>query len=295
MIIRNGLGLPRLAREIAVPLVVVLAYDIAVTVLYMTVGWRWLAVDELPLPLTGTAIALILTLRNNVAYGRWWEARTLWGAINNNSRSFARGVIALIDDPRLQAELVRHQIAYVLALRCHLLREPAWDALAAYLPPDAISRLRAAANVPASIHQAVARRLAALRRNQGIDTVGAASIERTLSDLANAQGGLERIKNTPMQPLLDLFPRMLSRAYCLLLPLGLVPELGWATPLGSTLIGFTFLALDGIGADLEHPFEGTIHDVPMQAITRGIEIDLLQALGESTVPPAIQPKSGVLW
>lgn len=295
MITRKGFGLPRLASEIAGPLVVLLSYDVAVTVLYMTLGWRWLAVDGLPLPLTGTAIALILTLRNNVAYGRWWEARTLWGAINNNSRNFTRGVIALIDDPRVQAELVRHQIAYVLALRCHLLRQPAWDELAAYLSPEAISHLRTVANVPAAIHHAIARQLAALRRNQGIDTVGAASIERTLSDLANAQGGLERIKNTPMQPLLDFFPRMLSRAYCLLLPLGLVLELGWATPLGSTLIGFTFLALDGIGADLEHPFEGTVHDVPMQAIARGIEIDLLQSLGESPVPPAIRPKSGILW
>jgi putative membrane protein len=52
----------------------------------------------LPLPLLGSAIALIVSIRNTSAYACWWEGRTLWGAIVNNSRSFARGVVMLTDE-----------------------------------------------------------------------------------------------------------------------------------------------------------------------------------------------------
>jgi predicted membrane chloride channel (bestrophin family) len=34
------------------------------------------------------------------------------------------------------------------------------------------------------------------------------------------------------------------RLYCLGLPLNMVANLGWLTPIGSTIVGFVFLALD---------------------------------------------------
>jgi putative membrane protein len=80
-----------------------------------------------------------------------------------------------------------------------------------------------------------------------------------------------------------------------MLPVGLVETMGWFTPLGSTLVGFMFLALEKIGLDLEDPFENTIFDVPMTAIARTIEINLRQLLGETELPPPEQAVRGVLW
>ncbi len=51
---------------------------------------------ELPLALYGSAIGVIVGFRNNSAYSRWWEARTLWGQIVNNSRSFGRQVCTTV-------------------------------------------------------------------------------------------------------------------------------------------------------------------------------------------------------
>ena len=65
--------------------------------------------------------------------------------------------------------------------------------------------------------------------------------------------------------------------------------------LGSTLVGFIFLALDKIGRDLEDPFENTIYDVPLTAITTTIQINLRQLLGETELPPGQKPVHGVLW
>lgn len=299
MIVHRGINVRRIARHIGFDLSALLAYDIIVTYLYVGLGWQRVSVDNLPLPLLGSAIALIVTFRNNASYDRWWEARTLWGAVVNNSRSFARGLIAMTSDPALQARLIRHQIAYALALRCHLLRKPSWDVLERYLPDGTAARLHSVANVPAAIQNAIAQELASARERQAVDGFGMTALDRVLCDLANAQGGLERIKNTPLPRQYSHFPQVFTRVYCMLLPVGLVHDLGIMTPVGSTVIGFMFLALDRIGRDLEDPFEATLHDVPMRAITRTIEIDLLQTVNglgdEAAVPAPIEAKDGVLW
>jgi putative membrane protein len=294
VIVDKALHLRLLARFNAGSLAVLLAYDVLVTVAYTGLHWRFVAIPNMPLSLLGSAIALIVTIRNNAAYGRWWEARTLWGAIVNNSRSLARGLLLLADDPALCHSLIRHQIAYALALRCHLLRLPSDAVLDRYLPPEVAAGCRGATNVPLAIQLAIARRLTMARAEGQLDAISATQLDRTLGALTDAQGGLERIKNTPLPRQYSLLPLIFIRGYCLLLPLGMVQNLGIATPLGSGLLGFMFLALDEIGRDLEDPFENTEHDVPMAAITRTIEIDLLQAIGSAEVPAPLKPQKGIL-
>jgi len=294
VIVSKGIHVGRLLRNNAPTLGLLLAYDVAITVAYLVLDWHWVAIPMLPLPLLGSAIALIVTIRNNAAYARWWEARTLWGAVLNNSRSFARGVLALVDDPAVAKDLIRAQIAYALALRCHLLRLSSDEVVARYLPSDMAALCRGRANTPAAIQMAMSRRLADLRRTGGLDSVAVANLDRTLAAVVDAQGGLERIKNTPLPRQYSGLPLIFSRAYCFVLPLGMVDSLGVTTPFGSALIGFMFLILNEIGSDLEDPFCNDVHDVPMAAITRAIEIDLLQAIGAEEVPPPITPVDGIL-
>ncbi len=90
------------------------------------------------------------------------------------------------------------------------------------------------------------------------------------------------------------FSRVFVTAYCLMLPFGIVPDLNFLTPLGSAVIGFVFLALDESGRHLEDPFMRSVYDVPMSAITRTVEIDLRQAVGDSDVPPPLHPVRGIL-
>ena len=294
MITRRGLDPRRLARYLGRFVLVLLAYDTAVTALYIT-GYRWVAINDLPLPLLGSAIAIIVTFRNNAAYNRWWEARGLWGQVTNNSRNLARALLTMSDDPALTVRLVRYQIAYVLALRSSLLGLKPREAIEAYVPPGAAGGFAAFANVPTGLQYAMADEIGAARRGGQLGELAAKAIDTILSDLANAQGGLERIKRTPLSRQYSQFPQVFVAIYCLLLPIGLVHDLGLLTPVGSTVIGFMFLSLDQIGRDLEDPFESRIHDVPMQAITRTIEIDLLQAIAADPVPGAVKEVNGVLW
>lgn len=294
MIVRTKLDLSRIARTLGPTVLALLVYDVAITAIWTT-GWHRIAINDLPLPLLGSAIAVIVTFRNNAAYSRWWEARTLWGSVVNNSRSFARGVHTFVDDPALRRRLVRMQVAYAAGLRCALLGRPADDTVRANLPAELQEAVLACANLPFAIQGAISAALAGERRAGRLDPIALASLNDCLSDLANAQGGLERIKRTPLPRQYIHFPQIFVALYCLLLPLGLVQDLGLLTPAGSSVVGIMFLALDRIGRDLEDPFEGTVHDVPMLAITRTIEIDLKQAIGHDPVPEKVTERDGVLW
>ena len=65
--------------------------------LFDFVGLKWLHVPWLPLGVLGTAISFLISFKNNASYDRLWEARKIWGAIVNSSRSwgaYVRGFIS---------------------------------------------------------------------------------------------------------------------------------------------------------------------------------------------------------
>ncbi len=284
-------------REVWRPLVILFLLDTVVTIAYVGLGWTWITPAGLPLPLLGTGLAVFLGVRNNTAYARWWEARTLWGAIVNNSRSYARALVLLVmpvEAEALRADLVRHQIAWVHAMRGFLRREDASADVAPYLPAATLDRVKAAANMPFAIQREIAALLLSARREGRLDSIEASAINTVLTALTDAQGGLERIRNTPMPQQYASFSRAFVTAYCLLLPFGIVPDLNILTPIGSAVIAFVFLALDESGRHLEDPFLRSAYDVPMSAICRTIEIDLLQAIGAANVPPPMRPIRGIL-
>jgi putative membrane protein len=285
----------RLLRTAGPALALLFVYDAAISVAFTRGGITWVSVPDLPLPLLGSAIGVFVALRNNVAYARWWEARTLWGAVGNASRNLVRAAIAMVPENGGAGAIARLQVAYLIALRCALRRQDPWAEIEPLVTPVAQARVRGTANLPTQLLAEQARLIATLSPPEVSDIVRIAAFDRILGDLANAQGGLERIRNTPLPKHFDYFPRLFITAYGLLLPLGLVHDLELLTPLGSTLISAIFYALDRIGADLEAPLDNTVHDVPMSAIARGTEIDLRQMIGERDTPPPVAPERGVLW
>ncbi len=53
--------------------------------LYEVFDLKWLYLPWLPIALVGTAVAFFMGFQNNVAYGRIWEARKIWGGMVNYS------------------------------------------------------------------------------------------------------------------------------------------------------------------------------------------------------------------
>jgi putative membrane protein len=301
---RGGRLAVRTVQYVGLPLLGLLAYDVLIVVAYQHGYLQWAALEEIPLSLFGSAIGVILAFRNSTSYARWWEARTLWGSIVNNCRSWARLVTTTLrssdkaascEIEQTRRKMVYYQIAWVHALRQHLRRLDPLSEVSSLLTADEIDALRDQKNVPVAIQQWQSILLRDLLDRGWLDLAQWHAMNQSLDDLVDAQGGAERIKNTPMPRQYDYLPQVCAHIFCFLLPLAMVSSLGWFTPLGSTLVGFIFLALDKIGRDLEDPFDNTVHDIPLTSITRTIEINLRQMLGETELPQPIVPVSDVLW
>ena len=307
MIVATRERLPRMIGGLGPALVSLVAWDTLFVLLYKVLHWTWLGSDSLPLGSFGTIIGIIVGFRNGSAYGRWWEARTLWGAIVNRSRTFGRQVLTTVSSgadassqqqaavASVQRELVLHQVAYVHALRQQLRSLDPVPEVMRMFPQQDPSQLARSKNLALTLQTDMSAMLVAAHRRGWLDAWQWQAMDQSLALLMDSQGGLERIKNTPMPKQFDFFPRLFVQIYCLLLPAGMVSSLGWYTPLGSALVGFMFLALEKIGRDLEDPFENCIHDVAMTAIATTIEINLRQMLGETKLPPPSQPVDGILW
>lgn len=295
MITRPVPSFKTIVREVWKPLTLLFVWDVIVTVVYYVLPFRS---PQLPLTLFGSVVALFLGFRSNSAYQRWWEGRGLWGLMINASRNVARTARNFLPDPDaadLKRAIVFRQIAYVNALRCQLRRQPLDEATLEYVAKADAQVAIERANPANGLLDGTGRKIDEARRAGMIDTIQQSAMERVLVDMANAQGGMERLKNTPLPNHFRFFPMLFVHVFCVLLPFGLVETLGFATPLGSTLAGLMFLAVLAIGDDLVDPFANSVHDLPLSAMCRTIEIDLLQAVGLEAPEPIIADRKGILW
>jgi putative membrane protein len=306
MIVRDHLPIHRTWPHVSKRITALCLFYLVVSVLYVKFDVIHVSLPAMPLAMIGGALSLFLAFRNNSAYDRWWEARTLWGALVNTARTFSRQVLTLVDpeaDPGkgLQGHamsretLVELQIAYVHALRCHLRRQNPFPEMEDRLPPEIVADLRTQKNVPLAILMWKAQVLRQYFDDGRLDTMRLTSIDRTLTDLCNIQGACERIKNTPLPRQYHHFPRLLVALFSYLLPFGLVEGLGMWMPIAATVVSFIFVSLDTIGEEIENPFENTVHDTPMSSLTRAIEINLRQNLGQTKLPPEVKPVDGFVY
>ena len=59
-------------------------------------------------------------------------------------------------------------------------------------------------------------------------------------------------------------------------------------------IGWMYTSLDQVGESTANPFEGGANDVPISQISRSIEIELRELLGEINLPPQLQPVNDIV-
>ena len=256
-----------------------LLWDIAVTVDFMLVLDSKINLPLMPLTLLGSALVVLISFRNSSAYGRWWEARTLWGAMVNNSRSFARQVLTFVDNPGaeenpVKAVLLQRHVGYVNCLAAQLRGQPCPEKVKAFVPAEEFARAGSTNNFANDILNGSAALLAAEYKAGRLDSIRLARLESTLVELSNSQGGMERIANTPLPYPYVYFPRLFISLFCLIVPIGLVESLGWFTPAASTVVGFMLLAIERIGTDLQSPFRSSEHEIQMDAICQTIEKNL---------------------
>lgn len=247
-----------------------------------------------PLTLIGLTLAIFLGFRNNVAYQRWWEARTLWGELVIVLRNLARQTLSLLPDeaPSRQTQ-IRRLIGYAHALRLYLRDEPL-DEVAPWVSAAEFARLRASPMPPNLLLSWIDQHYAEALRRGALDSIQLASLQQQLSRASYVLGGCERIKGTPLPYAYLLLLHRTVYTYCFLTPFCLVSSLGWLTPFVVGVLAYTFFGLDVLGDQIEDPFARKPNNLALDALCRTIEISLLEIAGDTELPAALQPVEGVL-
>lgn len=139
MYIKRNFSLAAILRFSGGHLIWLLLFAVISVILYEVAGFRWMAIPWLPVSLIGTAVAFYVGFKNNSAYDRMWEARKIWGAIVNDSRSWGIGVKHFLSDQftaeelseaklqEMKQSLIYRHIAWLYVLRNQLLKSTAWE------------------------------------------------------------------------------------------------------------------------------------------------------------------------
>lgn len=236
-----------------------------------------------PFTLLGIALAIFLGFYNNASYDRYWEARKLWGALLNDTRSLARQALTMSgekEDPSKKRYFINLLVAFTHALK-HQLRnsDPKVD-LERTLPAEVNARIQTAMYKPILLLLEMGKWIQARVTEGKIDTITQLAFDQNLNKLSTIVGGCERILSTPVPYTYSVLLHRTVYLYCFLLPFGLVDSIGWMTPFMVAFIGYTFMALDAIVSEIEEPFGTEPNDLALNAMSSMIEETLLELVGD---------------
>ncbi|HEX5656516.1 MAG TPA: bestrophin family ion channel [Polyangiales bacterium] len=291
----DALSTFRLLRWQARNIAIFMGLSIAVVVGEELSGKLAGVLPQTPITVLGAAIGIYASFRTNSAYDRWWEGRKLWGQLVNTSRHFTSEALAYVGDGPARVFVLR-QILYVHALRCELRGEEVHadlDVVRVNKELTATEEVR----LPSLCTRILRRQLMELSKLADADKLDARrmqSFDQTLATLLDVQGGCERIRNTPFPPSYGRITELLIRTYAVLLPLAIINDLEWWSIPVSIVVCLAFKLISEVGAVLEDPFTHAWDALPLHALSRTIERNLRDALGDSMPPPAEPDRRGVL-
>ncbi|AZF64036.1 bestrophin family protein [Pseudomonas sp. LBUM920] len=245
-------------------------------------------VNATPFTLLGLSLSIFMSFRNNACYDRWWEGRKQLGQMIIDVRSLIRET-QVLTDPAERSGLLRGLCGFAHGLIARLRHEDEAGAITPW-----IGVVRAHPNLPDAVLQLLGARFSGLAEQGVISEWRYTQLETRLVSLSQVQASCERIKHTPLPFPYTLLLHRTIYLFCILLPFAMAEPLGWLTPVFTAIVSYTFFGLDEIGDDLEDPFGFDENDLPCNAIVRTLEREILAALGESDLPPALEPIEYVL-
>lgn len=286
MLLKKNIPFSYVFGKIRYELIVIFLYTALIAVLYNNYHITRITIPIAVPAILGTVISLLLGFRSNQAYDRWWEARHIWGAIVNDSRTLARQVMNFTHDSydndrimAFQERMVQRQIAWTYSLGHHLRGQHCDRMLEKYLSKEDLQYTCSVDNVPSALIDLMARDLKLALEEGWINRFQQVELDRTLSRLCDSMGKCERIKNTVFPVTYSLYIHIALLLFIALLPFGVIEYFGlFEVPL-VVAISACFLLIEKMAIHLQDPFENKPTDTPMTHIARNIENNLLQLYG----------------
>ena len=273
-----------------------LRYDLlAVVVGAAIMAWR---ADGIRVPgaaglvsLLGSVVSLLLAFRIRNAYNRWWIARTLWGGVVANCRSFGNVLITVDDGSPEMARVIermrRRQVRHAWRLAAEL--------RGGAVSPD-IRRLTPEDPVDATAGELLVRQAAEARDlcQVGLIESRARSMLTVMINIqAAAVGALEGVRDEPFPRHYALFIRSLPWIFGILVCAAATQAAGPAGTAVGALLMALFVVAERLGQLIEEPLGRTAFALPMDRFCAGITADLLgpaQPLAQSREQDGAAPR-----
>lgn len=234
----------------------------------------------------GTAISVLLSFKISQSYDRWWEARKVWGAIVNDSRSLVLQLQNFVGDKKHTAikTLSFRQIAWCYSLGQSLRGLNPLENLDQYLSEKDIDAISTHNNKPLAILQLNIDTMRQLKEENQLDVFSHVQLDNTMVRLVDAMGKAERINSTVFPVTYRLFLHFAIYLFVIVLSISLRNvDPVFEIPL-LILLSSVFLLLEKTAYHLQDPFRNRPSDVSITAIARTIEINIKQLLQEQNVP-----------
>jgi putative membrane protein len=183
-------------------------------------------------------------------------------------------------------------VAFAVATKLHLRREPLSDELAGLMPADKFHKLAGMNHPPLEIAFWIGDYLHSQYDRALFDSHQLMAMQSLLNTLVDSLGGCERILRTPMPLAYAIHLKQLLLLYCLLVPFQMVESLGWWTGAIAALISFTLFGIEEIGIEIENPFGRDPNDLPLDDICETMLRNIQDLI---TLPPTgenIQSEDG---
>lgn len=218
-----------------------------------------LTVNPLPFSLISPALAFLLVFRTNSSYGRFDEARKMWGGVLNRCRDIARLALTYVardpygyENAKL-LQFLRHLQAFPLTFKFHLVNEGNLEqdlGELTTLSDKEIAGIIAANHRPMYLLQIMGD----IMRACHVAPAQRISVDEGIATLADYIGGCERIYRTPI-PL--SYTRLTSRFLVLwhcFLPFALWDGCGLLTVPATLASAGILFCVDEVGVLIEEPF-----------------------------------------
>ena len=170
-----------------------------------------------------------------------------------------------------------------------------------FLPKSEHDRLVNNVNTATQIINEQSRDLQKLREENVLDEFRLMQMMDVLRTFYELQGKNERIKKFPFPRQYANMSKYFIGIFLAMLPFSIIPEIlslgDWSSWLAipiTAVIGFVYVMMEVIGDYSENPFASMSNDIPMLALSRTIEIDLREMLGEKELPPPVKSVDGIL-
>jgi putative membrane protein len=238
-------------------------------------------------------LSLLLVFRTNTAHERFWEGRKLWGAMVNVCRNLARGIWVILDEHNSddrdgKAANARLVAAFSVAMKLHLRQEPMQPELMSLMSESQYHRLQQVPHAPLEISFWISDYLQQQYKQKRVNIFQVSDLIEMVDEMVDILGGCERILKTPLPLVYVITLKILLTVYFILLPLGLIQDLGWWTMVDIAFISFMIFSINEIGAEIEEPFGSDVNDLPLDlicnTITRNIQEMLTLSPNQCVLP-----------